>query len=380
MKRLHREGGRVVLVPENPTMEPFEMVGGRVLGRVVAVQSWRWLKRLGLAGILLVVLLVPQLFSTFFASTIGVQSLVLGIAAASIIFLNAIVGMVSLAQTALYGIAAYTVAKLAVEQGVDPWMAALVAVLITVVVALMFGAVASRSEGIYFLMITLASAVIAYYFFSQVTTFGSHEGINGVVPPALLGKPFVDPTGMYYAALICSVLIYLLIWYLRRTPFGYALQGVRDEPVRMRALGFNVPLLRTAAFGFGAFMAAIAGVLLVWYNSNISPGAIDLTRTLTDRPFGVNFHMFQPGAPEMVDMLIARRVPAVSFGRGPDRKLIARLQRAGIRCVPTLPPSQSMPNRPSRGRLRAAAAQTTRASCRTTTSFAARAAAAAAAA
>ncbi|TMC27202.1 MAG: branched-chain amino acid ABC transporter permease, partial [Chloroflexi bacterium] len=232
------------------------------VGRVGAVQSWRWLKRLGLAGILLVVLLVPQLFSTFFASTIGVQSLVLGIAAASIIFLNAIVGMVSLAQTALYGIAAYTVAKLAVEQGVDPWMAALVAVLITVVVALMFGAVASRSEGIYFLMITLASAVIAYYFFSQVTTFGSHEGINGVVPPALLGKPFVDPTGMYYAALICSVLIYLLIWYLRRTPFGYALQGVRDEPVRMRALGFNVPLLRTAAFGFGAFMAAIAGVLL----------------------------------------------------------------------------------------------------------------------
>jgi branched-chain amino acid transport system permease protein len=248
--------------------------------KLTRLSSWFLAKRVSLAVVLLVVLLVPQLFSTFFASSIGVQSLVLGIAAASIIFLNAVVGMVSLAQTALYGIAAYTTAKLAVEQGIDPWVAALVAVAVTVVIALLFGAVASRSEGIYFLMITLASAVIAYYFFSQVTAFGSHEGINGVTPPPLLGKPFVDPSGMYYAALICSVLIYLLIWYVRRSPFGYALQGVRDEPVRMRALGFNVPLLRTAAFAVGAFIAAIAGVLLVWYNSNISPGSIDLTRTI----------------------------------------------------------------------------------------------------
>ncbi|HYM51206.1 MAG TPA: branched-chain amino acid ABC transporter permease [Candidatus Limnocylindrales bacterium] len=247
---------------------------------MTGLAGWLWLKRIGLAGVGVIVVLVPQLFSTFTASAIGLQTLVLGIAAASLIFLNAVVGMVSLAQTALYGIAGYTVAKLAVEQGVDPWVAALIAVLITVVVALLFGALASRSEGIYFLMITLASAVIAYYFFSQVSAFGSHEGINGVAPPALLGKPFVDPTGMYYTALICSLLLYGLIVYVRRTPFGYALQGVRDEPVRMRTLGFNVPMLRMAAFGFGALIASIAGVLLVWYNSNVSPGAIDLTRTI----------------------------------------------------------------------------------------------------
>jgi branched-chain amino acid transport system permease protein len=247
---------------------------------VGALVGWLWLKRVALAGVILFGLLVPQLFSPFQASSIGVQSLVLGIAAASIIFLNAVVGMVSLAQTALYGVAAYTTAKLAVEQGVDPWLAALVAIGVTVVFAVLFGAVASRSEGIYFLMITLASAMIAYYFFSQVTTFGSHEGINGVTPPKALGNPFVDPTGMYYGALICSALIYLLVWYVRRTPFGYAMQGVRDEPVRMRALGFNVPLLRTAAFALGAFMAAVGGVLFVWYNGSVSPGTIDLTRTI----------------------------------------------------------------------------------------------------
>lgn len=244
------------------------------------LHGWLMLKRAGIAGVLLVVVLVPQLFSTFIASSIGLQALVLGIGAASLIYLTAVVGMVSLAQTALYGIAAYTTAELAVVQGLNPWIAALMAIGFTVAVALLFGAVASQSEGIYFLMITLAFAVITFYFFSQVTTFGSHEGINGVRPPALLGLPFVDPTGMYYAALICSVVIYLLVLYLRRTPFGYALQGVRDEPVRMRALGFNVPLLRTLAFGVGAFIASIAGILLVWYNSNISPGGIDLTRTI----------------------------------------------------------------------------------------------------
>lgn len=241
---------------------------------------WSLVKLVALVVVLVVVLLVPALFSTFFASSIGLQSLILGIAAASIIFLNSVAGMVSLAQTALYGVAGYTAAKLAVEQGVDPWVAALAAIVVTVVLAVFLGMVFSRSEGIYFLMITLASAVIVFYFFSQVTGFGGHEGINGVHPPELLGKPFVDPTGMYYAALICSIFVYLLIWYLRRTPFGYALQGVRDQPLRMRALGFNVPLLRTAAFAVAALLAAMAGVLLDWYYSNISPGAIDLTRTI----------------------------------------------------------------------------------------------------
>src|SRR5262249_46631551 len=145
--------------------------------------GWLILERVGIAGLLLVVVLLPQLFSPFVSGSIGVQALALGIGAASIIFLNAVVGMVSLAQTALYGIAAYTTAKLAVVQGVDPWAAALAAVGVTVAVALVFGAVASHSEGIYYLMITLAFAVITFYFFSQVTAFGSHEGINAVQPP-----------------------------------------------------------------------------------------------------------------------------------------------------------------------------------------------------
>ena len=242
--------------------------------------AWLMFRRIGVGALLVFVIAVPLLFSAFFTSTIGVQFLVLGIAAASLIFLNTIAGMVSLAQTALYGVAAYMTAQLAVQEGVDPWVAAVAALAVTVIVGLLLGAIVSRSEGIYFLMITLAFAVITYYFFSQVTAFGSHEGINNVQPPKLIGLPFVDPTGLYYAALICSAFVYLSIRYIQRTPFGIALQGIRDEPTRMRTLGFNVPLLRAFGFALGAFFAAIAGVLSVWYNSNISPGAIDLTRTI----------------------------------------------------------------------------------------------------
>ena len=104
-------------------------------------------------------------------------------------------------------------------------------------------------------------------------------------------------------------------------------------PIIQTAMGWiSTPQLVAAACNAGAFGFLACAVM----GAREAGAAIDLTRTLTDRPFGVNFHMFQPGAREMVDMLIAKRVPAVSFGRGPDRKLIARLQQAGIRCVPTV--------------------------------------------
>ena len=65
-----------------------------------------------------------------------------------------------------------------------------------------------------------------------------------------------------------------------RTPFGIALQGVRDEPVRMSSLGYSVALHRTLAFTFGAFMASIAGVLFVWWNGHVDPQTIGLGATL----------------------------------------------------------------------------------------------------
>ncbi len=232
------------------------------------------------AVVLAIAALCPLLFTTYFTSAVAVTVLWTGLAAASLAFLAGFGGMVSLAQTALFGVAGFVAAKLIVESHWNSWLAALTAVAVAVGVGLVFGALASGSEGIYFLMITLAFAVITYYYFSQVPTFGAHEGINGVRPPGLIGDPVLHPRRIYYAALVCCLLVYLGVRYLSRTAFGLALQGVRDDPVRMTALGYNVRLHRTLGFAAGALIAAVAGVLSAWHNTRISPGSIDLTRTI----------------------------------------------------------------------------------------------------
>jgi branched-chain amino acid transport system permease protein len=185
----------------------------------------------------------------------------------------------------LYGIAGFTMANLAVADGGstvewNPWLAAVTGLVVVTLVGFFIGAVASRSYGIYFLMITLAVGVLVYYFFAQVTDLSGFGGVNNVERPGLIGNPFQEPAKLFYVALILSAAVYAGLRYLGRTPLGLAFQGVRDDPSRMRALGYNVILLRTVAFALGAFVAGIAGILSVWWNSRISPGSISLGQTI----------------------------------------------------------------------------------------------------
>jgi branched-chain amino acid transport system permease protein len=234
---------------------------------------------------LLLLVFAPLIFTDFFVGVILTKALWLGIAAASLIFLASYAGMVSLGQVGLYAIAGMMFANLvAADGGLDaawnPWVAVIAALLIATLAGLLFGAVAARSVGIYFLMITLALGVLVYYFFAQVTQLSGFGGVNSPELPALIGNPGADPVPLFYVTLAASVLVFLGIRYLVRTPFGLAMQGLRDEPDRMRALGFNVALHRTLAFAAGAFIAAVAGILSVWYNQRISPGSISLGQTI----------------------------------------------------------------------------------------------------
>ena len=240
---------------------------------------------LAIAIVLVLAALAPLVFTEFFLSVILTKALWLGIAAASLIFLSAFGGMVSLAQVGLYGIAGMAYANLvAADGGLDiawsPWLAVIGALAIATVAGLGFGAIAARSEGIYFLMITLAFAVLVYYFFSQVTELSGFGGVNNYERPGLVGNPGLDPEPLYYVTLVASALVFLGLRYVSRAPFGLALQGLRDEPARMRALGFDVTRHRTLAFTLAAFVAGIAGVLSVWYNPSVSPGSINLEQTI----------------------------------------------------------------------------------------------------
>ncbi|MGH2883011.1 MAG: branched-chain amino acid ABC transporter permease, partial [Solirubrobacteraceae bacterium] len=233
------------------------------------------------AAVLVIALaLVPAVFDTYFTSAVAATALVFGLAAVSLTFLAAYGGIVSLAQTGLYGIAGFVMAHFIVSGGMNPILAAVLAIVIAVAIGFGFGAIVSGSEGIYLLMITLALGVITYYFFSQVDTFGGHEGINSVSAPGFIGDPVTHPTPIYELILGCSVLVYAAIRFLGRTNFGLAMQGIRDDPVRMRALGYNVRLHRTLAFSAGAVIAALAGVLGTWNDTRISPGTIQVSQII----------------------------------------------------------------------------------------------------
>ena len=235
----------------------------------------------------------PAFMNDFWIGTILTETFIFGIAAASIIFLFAYGGMISLAQTALMGICGYIVGNLVTHGGVggeskglrlgwDPTIVFFVSIGITVAIGLVLGAVAARSLGIYFLMLTLTYGVIAYYFFSQVIQFGCFSPIAGIdrYPPAFVGDVLDHPDKLYYVAFGTALAVYLLIRYVVRTPFGITLQGIRDDPVRMSSLGYNVALHRTIAFGFGAFLASLAGVLFVWWQGQIAPGDVYLNSTI----------------------------------------------------------------------------------------------------
>jgi branched-chain amino acid transport system permease protein len=240
---------------------------------------------IGLACVVVVALLAPLVVSDFWVSQILTKALWLGLAAASLIFLSAYAGMVSLGQVAVYGVAGMTYANLVAADGGNPtawspWAAVIGAIVAATLVGLLFGFIASRSEGIYFLMLTLAFSVLVYYFFSQVTQLSGFGGVNNLDLPGLVGDPGADPVPLYITGIVVCLALYLWMRYVSRTPFGLSLQGLRDEPSRMRALGFHVRLHRTLAFTFAAFIAAFAGILAVWYNRRISPGSINLGQTI----------------------------------------------------------------------------------------------------
>lgn len=227
--------------------------------------------------------LLPTFGTDFFIDFVMTRTLMLGLAASTIVFLSAYGGMDSLGQWLIFGIAGFVVGNVVAESGRgmklgwEPWLAVPIALLVATTIAFVLGALSARSTGIYFLMLTLTYAVIGFYFFGQVTTFSGFGGMTGIDAPGFfLGHP----KRMYYAALVLSALAYVGFRAIARTPFGLALQGVRDDPVRMASLGFNVQLHRTLAFTLAGFVAGVAGILNIWWNGQIDPTSIGISPTL----------------------------------------------------------------------------------------------------
>ncbi len=237
------------------------------------VRAGLWLLALGI---------YPLVASPFFVFQIGAQTLVLGLIALSLSFLAGSGGMVSLSQMTVAGVAAYMVAIFGsssvttISLGWAPWLAVPVALAISVVVAVLIGALSIRTEGIRTIMITLAIGVAFFYLAQQnYTVFNGFQGFSNIATPTLLGFDLGDPRAFYYLCLAVSALAVFGVIYIGRTTFGIGLQGVRDNARRMSSLGFNVTQHRLLAHAIGGLIAGAGGVLFAYYNHGVSPGSIN---------------------------------------------------------------------------------------------------------
>lgn len=240
------------------------------------------------AAALAALVALPFVLPDFWTTNIFVRAMVYGIVALSLTFLAHYGGLISLAQMVVAGVAGYTIA-VTVPEAIPantlqlPYAIAIpLALLLSTTAGLLIGTISVRTRDIYLLMITLAIAV-SFYFFVQanVEFLNGYEGIRNVLGPSLFGVPLRTPHVFYFVALAVSGALYALVLYISHAQFGLVLQGIRDNPRRVSALGYNVALHRIAAFGIAGFIAGVGGVLITIYNIGISPGTVSTHSTIS---------------------------------------------------------------------------------------------------
>ena len=232
----------------------------------------------------LILLALPFIFSPYDLGLV-VQMMIFALFAMSLDLLIGYGGMPSLGHAAYFGIAAYTTGLLALRLGASVWLALPAGLLLAALTAALFGLLALRTRGSYFLMITLALAQVAWGIaFGWRTLTGGDDGLPDVPRPDLglhLGLPWslADSTPFYYFVLFFIAVGTLLLVRIVTSPFGYALRGIRESETRMLALGYNVWRYRFVAFVLAATFAGLAGCLYVYFNRFVSPDYLHVERS-----------------------------------------------------------------------------------------------------
>jgi branched-chain amino acid transport system permease protein len=203
--------------------------------------------------------------------------MILAIFALSLELLVGATGLVSLGHAAFYGIAAYAAVLLSPKYAAANFFWLLpAAVACSALYALVIGALSLRTRGVYFIMVTLAFAQMAYYVFHDTKLGGGTDGIYLNLKPAvaLFGMKLVDlgkPLAMYYVVLACLVLVFAFLATLLASRFGRALAGIRSNEQRMRAAGFPTFSYKLAAFTLAGALAGIAGFLVAVKDGFVNP-------------------------------------------------------------------------------------------------------------
>jgi len=213
------------------------------------------------------------------------RALAFSILVMSVDILLGYTGLASLGQAAYLGVGAYATAILATKYqiglGWDFWLVLVVGILIGAALAAVFGLLAIRASGVYFLMITLALGQCVWglaYRWNSLT--GGDNGINVRQRPKFGGIDFANEVTFFYVVLVFFAVSLLAMYTLVRSPFGRSLLGIRERELRMQILGYNTWLHKYIAFIIAGAFGGLSGVLWAHTAGIVSPENVVLTTSV----------------------------------------------------------------------------------------------------
>jgi branched-chain amino acid transport system permease protein len=231
--------------------------------------------------VLAILLILLPLYASQYTITTFVRIIYYSFLALSVGILVGQCGMVSLTQTAFFGLTGYVIGLLGVERGWSFMSCGLIGIAAVLVLSLVFGLVIMRTHRIVFMMLTLALGQICWAFARQNTSLlHGWAGIRGIQPPVILGIDLANSANFYWVSLILFGIGLLILWQIVNSPFGLMLNGIRESPRRMTALGYSVFWMRVTIFIIVTLYAGIGGILNAYANGIITPTTIQLSRTI----------------------------------------------------------------------------------------------------
>jgi branched-chain amino acid transport system permease protein len=217
-------------------------------------------------------LLAPFIVGSYAQHWIS-QVLIYSIFALSLNLLTGYAGLFSLGHAAFFGIGAYTTGILMTRYGITSfWLLAPAGVFLATVCAFIFGIIALRTSGVYFLFVTMAlGELLAAAAIKWVPMTGGSNGIVGIYYPTISSSMTMNAISFYYLVLVVFVLCIFLMYRFIQSPFGLALQGIRDDELRMRQLGYHTWLHKYITYGIAGLFAGLAGVLFAPASGAVVP-------------------------------------------------------------------------------------------------------------
>ncbi len=200
------------------------------------------------------------------------------------ISLNLVVGyagLLSVTQSAFYGIGAYATAILLTGYGVNFFLSVILGMLVAGVVSFAIGLVLSKFEGDYYAIVSFGFNIIVFSIFLnwQELTRGP-LGIPGISKPVLFGLDFSQNIVFLVLALIILAVIYFASRFIVNSPFGRVLKAIREDEKAIQVFGYRTSFYKSIIFVIGAMMAAVAGSLFASYITFIDPSSFTLNESI----------------------------------------------------------------------------------------------------